>query len=190
MKLKENLERRGFSFFVFDTAEQAVQFLCEDCAGKTVAFGGSVTAKELNLYDRLSLRSQCAWHWNDDPVDLINSAEVYITSANAVAESGEIVNIDGNCNRVSSSMYGHGHVYFIVGENKICPDLAAAWDRARNVAAPLNAKRLKRNTPCAVDGVCHDCLSPDCICSVIAVMRKKPSSCDATVVLIRESLGY
>lgn len=190
MGLKETFARRGIDFAEFENRTDAVAYLKEACAGKSVAFGGSVTAKELNLYEELGQASRCSWHWNNDPYSDVNAAEVYITSANAVAQTGEIVNIDGNCNRVSSSLYGHKHVYFIIGKNKLCPDLASAWDRARNVAAPRNAKRLNRNTPCAVDGKCHDCLSDDCICSAFVIMRKKPTSCNVTLVLINETLGY
>lgn len=189
MGLKETFEKRGFRFFDFQNGEDAVAFLCSECAGRSVSFGGSLTVQELGLYEKLSLNSACSWHWKKDPLDRINNADVYITSANAVSESGEIVNIDGKCNRVSASMYGHQHVYFVVGKNKLTKDFPSAWERARTVAAPQNAKRLQRKTPCAVDGVCHDCHSPDCICAVIAVMRHKPMSCDATVIFIEEDLG-
>lgn len=190
MGLKETFEKRGFSFFEFQDKEAATAFLCDSCRGKTVSFGGSVTLQQMDLYEALNQNSSCAWHWKQDAQENITNADVFITSANAVARTGEIVNIDGHCNRVSASIYGHKQVYFVIGENKLTEDLPSAWDRARNVAAPLNAKRLNKNTPCAVDGVCHDCQSPDCICSVISVLRKKPSSCDSAVVLIHESLGY
>ena len=190
MGLKDVFEKRGFRFCEFTDREEAVRFLCEECNGKTVSFGGSITLQELDLYNRLSENSSCAWHWKKDPADAIRNAEVFVTSANAISETGEIVNIDGNCNRVSSSIYGHKHVYFVIGENKLCRDLPTAWERARNIAAPLNAKRLNKNTPCAIDGKCHDCQSQDCICAVISVLRRKPSSCGATVVFIHETLGY
>ena len=76
------------------------------------------------------------------------SAEVYISSLNGVSENGELINIDGGGNRVASTLYGHKKVYFIIGENKIAPDYDAALWRARNIAAPLNAKRLEKRTPC------------------------------------------
>lgn len=190
MGLKERLECRGYRYFEFSGREEAVEFLCNECAGKTVSFGGSMTVKEIGLYEALSVRSRCAWHWMQDAAEEICNATVFITSANALAETGEIVNIDGNGNRVSGTIYGHDEVFFVVGQNKLTPDLPSAWDRARNVAAPLNAKRLNRNTPCVKDGVCHDCQSPDCICSAIAILRRKPSSCRASVVVIREDLGY
>lgn len=190
MGLKEAFERRGFTFFEFESREEAVRHLLRECSGKTVSFGGSVTVQELNLYERLSEFATCFWHWKKDEEANIRETEIYVTSANALSEDGQIVNIDGNCNRVANSIYGHKHVYFIVGQNKLCKDLPAAWNRARNVAAPKNAKRLGRNTPCSTDGVCHDCQSPECICSVISVLRKQPSSCTATVLLIHEDLGY
>ncbi len=190
MGLKEIFEKRGYRFVEFSDKQAAVRFLREECSGKNVSFGGSVTAQELNLYEELSENSSCSWHWKQDPAQSIASADVFITSANAVSETGEIVNIDGHCNRISASVYGHESVYFVFGENKLTPDLPSAWDRARNIAAPKNAMRLNRKTPCAVDGKCHDCQSPECICSTIAVMRRKPSSCGVTLVLIREDLGY
>lgn len=190
MGLKEIFERRGFQFVAFDTREDAVSFLCRECNGKTVSFGGSVTVQEMNLYEALSVNSNCSWHWKQDPTQAVTSADVFITSANAVSETGEIVNIDGHCNRVSASVYGHKQVYFVFGKNKLTPDLPSALDRARNIAAPKNAMRLKRKTPCTVDGRCHDCQSPDCICSATVILRRKPTSCDATLILIREDLGY
>ncbi len=190
MGLKETFEKRGISFFNFETREGAVDFLCAQCAGKSVSFGGSMTVQELDLYDKLSVNSSCGWHWKKDSSEKIDTADIFITSANAVSETGEIVNIDGNCNRVSASMYGHKDVYFVIGKNKLTKDLPAALFRARNVAAPKNAMRLHRKTPCAIDGVCHDCQSPDCICSVLAVMRRKPSSCRVCLVLIQEDFGY
>ena len=190
MGLKETFELRGFQFAEFQNKEEAVSFLRRECSGKTVAFGGSVTLQELGLYEALNEDSSCAWHWKKDEGEKIAAAQVYITSANAVSETGEIINIDGNCNRVSSSVYGHEQVYFVIGQNKLTKDLPSAWNRARNIAAPKNAMRLNRKTPCAVDGICHDCQSPDCICALIAILSRKPSSCKATLVLIHEDLGY
>ncbi len=190
MGLKENFEKRGFRFFEFSSREEAVSFLCSECKGKTVSFGGSVTVQETGLYDALSTVADCSWNWKQDPPEVIAAADVFITSANAVSQAGEIVNIDGRCNRVSGSIYGHKQVYFVIGQNKLTPDLSSALDRARTVAAPKNAMRLNKNTPCVKDGVCHDCHSPDCICAAIVTLRHKPSSCESAVVLIREELGY
>ena len=119
--------------------------------------------------------------------------EVYILSANAISENGEIVNIDGNGNRLASAFYGHERVIFVVGVNKVVPDLPAAIDRARNVASPLNARRLQRKTPCALSEPmrCHDCASPERICSGMSILYGRMwSTPQMDVILINEALGY
>ena len=118
---------------------------------------------------------------------------MYICSANAIAETGEIVNIDGAGNRVSATLYGHERVIFIAGVNKIAPDYESALYRARNVAAPLNAKRLHKQTPCALSAQmrCYDCASPDRICcGVVTLLRPLYGNKETEVVLVNEPLGY
>ena len=119
-------------------------------------------------------------------------AQVYICSLNGVAETGELVNIDGGGNRLSSGLFGHEKVYFIIGVNKIAPDLEGAIWRARNIAGPKNARRLEKKTPCAVRGdKCYDCKSPERICRALAVLWERPTGIGrAEVVLVNEPLGY
>ena len=119
------------------------------------------------------------------------SADWYITSANAVTEGGELVNIDGAANRVSALCFGVKKIVYIIGKNKIAPTLEAAIYRAKNVAAPLNAKRLNKKTPCAVTGRCHDCNSPDCICNVTTITHHPTKyQTEVHVVIAGEDLGY
>ena len=107
-----------------------------------------------------------------------------------MAETGEILNIDGTGNRVASTLYGHNKVYFIIGINKIAPDFESALWRARNIAAPKNAQRLNRNTPCAVKGDrCYDCKSPDRICRGLTVLWGPMMGMETEIVLIDEPLG-
>lgn len=182
--------RRGFGFTYFPTAADALPYLTETCAGQTVSFGGSKTLEGLGLADALADKAEVHWHWLDAD-DHTQAADIYLSSANALAETGEIVNIDGACNRVAGTLYGSDRCIFVCGVNKLCPDLQSAVDRARNVAAPLNAKRLGRRTPCAVDGKCHDCRSADRICSALVVHMAPPLSMKkCEVVLIGEALGY
>ena len=118
-------------------------------------------------------------------------AQIYLTSVNGAAETGELINIDGTGNRVASGLFGHEKVYFIVGRNKVAPDYDAALWRARNIAAPKNAQRLGRKTPCAAKGDrCYDCKSPERICRALVVYWEKPNSMDMEVVLVDEDLGY
>ena len=196
--VKQNLLALGYEVSCFETAENAAQYLNEQIDGTTVGFGGSMTLEKMGLYESLSAHNQVFWHHripegktHDELRRQANAADIYISSVNGIAESGEIVNIDGRCNRVASIFYGHGKVYLVVGINKLAKDYDAALYRARNVASPLNAKRLGMKTPCAVKAdKCYDCNSPDRICRGLSVLWTKPSGCDYEIVLVNEELGY
>ncbi len=196
--LQKNLEKRGYTVSCFSTKEEASDFLNFVIDGKTVGIGGSVTVKEMRLYESLSEHNAVYWHTlatdPDERRELLKNAmtsEVYLSSVNGLAETGEIINIDGTCNRVSSTLYGHEKVYLIVGRNKIAKDYDSALYRARNIASPKNAQRLGRNTPCAVKADrCYDCSSPERICCSLNVLWCKPLSADMEIILIDEDLGF
>ena len=196
-KVKEALRRRGYAVSCFETGKEAADYLNHEIDGVSVGFGGSMTLKELGLYEKLCAHNTVLSHWNApenvDAAEMTRRAaasDVYLCSANALAETGEILNIDGTGNRISSMLYGHKKVYFVIGKNKIAPDYEGALWRARNIAAPKNAKRLNRKTPCVADGRSHDCSSPERICRGLAVLWEKMGSCEMEVVLIDEDLGY
>lgn len=195
-KLKETIEKNGFEVSVFETKEEAADYLDKKIDEKTVGFGGSVTLKDMNLFDRLSKHNTVYSHSNcDDPeraMRLSMNTDVYLLSANAIAENtGEILNIDATGNRVSSTLYGHQKVYMIAGKNKISPDYDSALYRLRNVVAPKNARRLHMKTPCAVNADrCYDCNSPDRICNALVVHYKKMRSMNMEIVLVNEELGF
>lgn len=191
-KLRANLEERGFATSYFETAQQAADYLDSQIDGVSVGFGGSVTAQELGLYPRLAAHNHAVWHWEGGTLEQASGTDVYIASANGVAETGEIINIDGTGNRVASTLYGHKKVYFIIGVNKIAPDYDGALWRARNIASPKNAQRLNRKTPCAVKGdKCYDCKSPERICKGLVVLWRKPGGiAQAEVVIVNQPLGY
>ena len=191
------LNERGYRASVYQTAKEAAAHLQESLAGLSVGIGGSMTAEEMGLESLLSPVCDLHWHWHAqkgksaaDELAAAANAEVYISSVNAIAESGEIVNIDGNCNRVAATMYGHRRVILIVGRNKLAASEAEAIARARNVAAPKNAARLARKTPCVVDGRCHDCKSPERICRALSVLWCAPRGPEYEILLINEDLGY
>ena len=195
-KLLSNLERNGFHALYFETAAEAADYITAHIKGKTVGIGGSLTVEQMGLFELLSEENTVYWHWRQDRKYAQKQAantEVYLASANAIAESGEIVNIDGQCNRISSMMYGHEELFIVAGVNKITPDLASAVDRARNYAAPMNARRLHRKTPCVMSEPmkCHDCRSPDRLCRNMAItLHKSKAYQEAHVILIGETLGY
>lgn len=187
--VRRAFERNGFAFSYFETAEDAVACLKTVGAGKVTGFGGSVTLDELGAYEALKESGTVQWHWKGD--ERCAAPDVFLTSANALSLTGEIVNIDGTCNRVAASMYGSGKVYFVCGMNKLAPDLPSAIRRARNIAAPRNAQRLQCKTPCAADGKCHDCRSPARICRALTVLLAPSLGIEHTeIVLIGQPLGY
>ena len=191
--VQKNLTGRGFSVKTFATGAEAAAYLDGAIDGKSVGIGGSVTAQELGLYDQLASHNEVHWHWTNGPAERAAAmgAQVYITSVNGLAETGELINIDGAGNRVAGTLFGHEKVYFIVGRNKLAPTYDQALWRARNIAAPKNAQRLKRKTPCAVKGDrCYDCKSPDRICRGLVVLWEAMMGMEMEVVLVDEELGY
>ena len=191
-KLTENLERRGYQVRRFATAQEAADYLDGQIDQSTVSIGGSVTIQELGLYPRLSAHNWVIWHWEGGSLAEAAQTQVYLSSVNGLAETGELINIDGTGNRVASTLDGHRRVYFVVGANKIAPDYDAALWRARNIASPKNAQRLGKKTPCAVKGDrCYDCQSPDRICRALAVLWEKPLGIEhMEIVLVEQELGY
>ena len=162
-KLQKSLEAEGFAVSRFDTAAQAADYLDAALDGKSVGIGGSVTIQEMGLAERLREHAQVLWHWAGSTTQAAAGAQVYLTSVNGAAETGELINIDGTGNRVASGLFGHEKVYFVVG----------------------------RNTPCAAKGDrCYDCKSPERICRALVVYWEKPGSMDMEVVLVDEDLGY
>lgn len=186
--LAEVLKSKGYAARAFATKEEATEYLAGAIRGTTVAFGGSVTLRETGLFDRLAERNAVVWHWRNaegksaaETLRDARNAAVYVSSANAIAATGEIVNIDGNGNRVAETTFGHERVYFVVGRNKLAPTLAEALQRAYSVAAPKNAARLNPDAP-----------APDVsrICRVVSVFNAAPLAAKYEVVLVDESLGY
>jgi L-lactate utilization protein LutB len=197
-KLRQNLQRKGYEVNVFQNAEEAAKFINEQIDGKTVGIGGSATIHQMKLFSMLNAHNTVYWH-DEKPEDLsvmetrrrASSSEVYLSSVNAVSEDGEIVNIDNTGNRVAAISFGPSDVYLLIGKNKVCPDLDSAIVRARNVAAPQNARRLNRKTPCAIHADhCYDCKSPERICRSLSILLYPPTGAKYHVILIDEELGY
>ena len=192
------LTARGFKVSSFETAKEAAEYLNTQIDGATVGFGGSITLEELGLYALLSGHNTVFSHWHlpegGDAAALRAQAagsEHYLLSANGIAETGEIINIDGAGNRVASAIYGHKKVWIVAGKNKLAPTYDEALWRARNIAAPKNAQRLHAKTPCAVKADhCYDCKSPGRICRALTVLWGAMMGSDMEVVLVNEDLGY
>lgn len=193
--LKKNFESHRFQTSHFETKEEAAAYLKSRIHNQVVGFGGSMTAKEMKLDEILKEDNEIVWHWLEPGRETLlkaREASVYILSANGVSETGELVNVDGTGNRVSMSLFGPSQVYYVVGKNKIAPDLSAAMKRARDVAAAKNALRLNAKTPCAANGGdhCCDCNSPGRICNATVILERPCGGMQVEILFIEEDLGF
>lgn len=193
-KTVKNLKARGFCAQYFQTREEAIKYIQSNVKDTVVGIGGSKTIDSLELYNLLFENGNTVhWHWKTPGIDTIknaNSSPVYICSANAISEDGEIVNIDGSGNRVSSIAFGEKHTIIIAGTNKITPNLESAIFRARNTAAVLNAERFDYIAPCKTDKECHNCLVPERVCKEILITLGPVKGMKVEVIIIDEELGF
>jgi hypothetical protein len=166
--------------------------------GSSVTWGGSETLSETGILDALKKH----------PCDLIDRksatspeearalygrivcADYFLMSTNAFTADGELVNIDGNGNRVACLINGPEHVLVVAGMNKLTKTVQEAVDRVQNCATPPNCQRLGLQTPCASTGFCADCQSPDSICCQVVITRRSRKPGRITVILVGEELGF
>ena len=182
-------------YYAADKQAALAQALALIPEGSTVTMGGGMSVHEIGLVDALK-----AGNYNyldrdaapDRRAAMLAAfdADVFLASVNAMTEDGELVNIDGNANRVAAIAFGPRKVIFIVGMNKVCSDLDAAMKRARGVAAPCNAQRFGLTTPCAKTGACADCKSHDTICCQFLITRFSRHDGRIHVILVNDTLGF
>jgi len=195
-KIIKGLKSRNMEGFYAETREQALEIaLSLIPEGSSVTMGGAMSALEIGLVDALKTGN---YNFLDraefsDPREALlrqYDVDVFLSSANAMTEDGVLVNVDGNANRVSCIANGPKKVVFIVGMNKVCPDIDSALKRARNVAAPTNAQRFGLDTPCTKTGACMNCKSPDTICCQVLVTRFSRHKDRIHVILVNDNLGF
>lgn len=196
----EALRRNNFYAVCAENTEEALEIietLMDDNA--TVAVGGSVTLFESGIIDLL--RSDKYVFYDRYAKDLTREqisevhhkafdCDYYICGTNAVTEKGELYNVDGTCNRVAAMLYGPSNVIIVAGFNKIVRDIDAARKRVKEIAAPANAVRLNRDTPCTATGKCVDCKSAERICSAEVTLGYQTIPERIKVILVGEELGY
>ncbi len=195
----KNLKRRNMEGYYCETSEEAVELVRSMIpAGDSITWGGTVTFGETGVKAALE---QGDWRMIDRATATTpeekremwrdrTSADWFFMSANALTLDGELVNIDGNSDRLSLLLHGPEHVVVLVGMNKLVADVDAGFKRIRTVTCPLNAARLHTNTPCEVAGVCSECHSERCMCCQMVVTRHSRHEGRIKVILIGESLGY
>ncbi len=196
----EALQKHGFEAQAFASQQEAADFIVQmaaDCA--TVGIAGTHTVRGLGVVAALTEAGKTVYdHWQltpGSPEEIAcrknqMQADLFLTSANAVTSTGEIVNREGCGNRTNAMTFGPGKVAIVVGRNKIVPDLDAAFDRIEHTASPVRAMSLNRKTPCVKTGVCVDCDSPERICRITSILHRQPMLTKITVMIIDDELGY
>lgn len=197
------LRKNGFDVMYIPNKKEVAAKVLELIPSNTlVGVGGSVTVRELGLLEILKSRgNRIADHWQARHEELapeevmkvrrlLLNSDVLLTSTNAVTETGHLVNVDHAGQRVAAMIFGPKKVVIIAGVNKIVRDVNEALERIKNVAAPMNARRLNKKAPCTVTGICSDCDSQDRICNVTTIIERRPVHTDILVILIGEVLGY
>jgi hypothetical protein len=197
--LVKNLQKRHFEAVYCPNREQALkQALAWIPEGSTIGWGGATSAQQIGLMSALNNgnyktldRDKCTTQQEREQIARqCLSADVFLTGANALSLDGQMVNIDGQGNRVAAIIYGPGSVIVIAGMNKVTDTLEAAITRARTVAAPMNQQRFGLKNPCTVTGSCADCKSETCICNHIVVTRHCRPVGRIKFILVGEELGF
>lgn len=195
----KNMQRRGFeAYYCADKKEALAKALELIPSTDVVSWGGSLSIAEIGLQDAVKKRNPVidrdTAKTAEEKMTLMRKAllsDTFIMSSNAVSGDGQLINIDGNGNRVAALCYGPKQVVVIVGVNKIAGSYEAAMDRARNIAAPVNVQRFPGTaTPCAKTGLCADCQSPDSICAQFVTTRRCKPAGRIKVIIVGEKLGF
>lgn len=196
----EKLKKHGFDAYLAENRQAAVDRVMDQISPfESFGIGGSDSVRALGIVDRIKKMGKTVHdHWEPDlsPAQINRirldqgRCDCFLCSANAVSLTGEIVNVDGIGNRVSAMSFGPRKVIIIAGMNKVRPTLDGALARVREVAAPMRAKSLDMQTPCAETGVCSDCNSPQRICRITTILHRRPMTTDMAVVLVNAALGF
>jgi L-lactate utilization protein LutB len=202
-KTRKALEANNFQVYTAEDGSAAARIVMDqilpETGARSVTWGGSGTFTSTGLYDTLRRRSDLeiidTFEKDLSDTERIERrrrallVDLFVTGTNAVTETGLLVNLDMIGNRVAAITFGPKNVAILVGRNKIVPDLEEAMMRVKGYAAPVNAMRLDKKTPCAKTSYCEDCNSPDRICNHWTITEKAFPKGRIKVVLINESLG-
>ncbi len=198
-ELSKKLESKGFKVFYTNTIAETRGLLTE-LIGRTdtVGAGGSATLDEIGIGEALKERGNTVYIRRltpdvnpDEVMKKAVFADWFLTSTNALTEDGEFVNVDGNCNRIASMLYGGKNTVFVLGVNKIVKDVPAALERIRTIAAKKNCLRFGYlSNPCVTGGDCKDCPKDTNICHATSIITLPPRSKTVYVVIVNKELGY
>ncbi len=200
MDLVKTFKTKNITVIPVENSKEACDKILKIIPEKaSIGYGGSITLEQIGILDKIRQSDYLLYDrtkvtkYTKESYQLGHSAQhadYFLSSSNAITEDGKIVNKDRTGNRVSSLIYGPDQVIIVVGKNKIVKNLDEALNRIKNIAAPLNAKRMKLNTPCVETGKCLDCPSPERICCNTVIIERQFKPDRMTIILVNEDLGY
>ena len=197
--LVKNLRSRHFDAYYCANKEEALAKALELIPeGASVGWGGAISAEQIGLMDAVhsgNFRAidRAMAKTPEEREEMMREcmfADVFLTGANALSLDGQMVNIDGQGNRVAAIVYGPKSIIVVAGMNKVEDSLEAAITRARTVAAPMNNQRFTNDNPCSVTGTCGNCKNLTCICNQILVTRHCRPVGRIKFILVGEELGF
>ena len=202
-EVKEQLESNNFEATITDSLSDAKTLVLDkfipELKPQRISWGGSMTFVASGLYDALKDTPDIEVVDTFDK-SLSNSemlerkrasllVDLFFTGTNAITEDGQLVNLDMMGNRVAALTFGPKHVIVLVGRNKIVPEIEDAMARIKDLAAPANAMRLDKKTPCTKTAYCHECNSPDRICNTWTITEKSFPKQRVKILLINDDMG-
>lgn len=192
------LQKRGFTAEYAATGQDALKRILEIIPqNASVGIPGTVTIRDIGALDALKNRGNKIFqHWGEMSAQerrearfLENTADVFLTSANALTRDGEIINIDGTGNRVAGMSWGNGLVLFVIGINKLAFDLSDGIKRAKSATIP-NAIRQHEETACVKAGHCVECRDDKSMCRAILILERPVKGRKYHIIIVGENYGY
>lgn len=155
-KTMEAIKRRGISVEFVKTKEDALKRLKELIPpGGEIMTGGSTTLEQIGFVDLLksgkhpwkNLKDEILAEEDQNKKEELrrksSTAEYFIGSVHAVAETGEILVASTTGSQIPAYAYSSKNVIWVVGIQKIVPTLEEGFKRVRNYSLPLEDKRMK-----------------------------------------------
>ena len=199
-KTISNLQRNNMAGYLVKNSEELLTLLSTFMnRGDKVGCGDSITLEETGVFKYL--RNGCFTFYDKHQPGLTSAekrllylknfdADTFITGTNAITVGGELFNIDGNGSRVAPMLYGPKQVIVVVGTNKLADTVEAAIYRTRQIAAPLDAKRLNKDTPCVKLGKCINCRHKQRICNDFVLISGQFIKDRIKVIFINGDYGF
>lgn len=194
-----NLKKRNIEAFYYENSKAMVEdILTKIPAGSSITWGGSESVEECGLMDAIksgsyTLLDRAVAKTPEEKREFYGKAvmaDVFLMSTNAITYNGELINIDGNGNRLACLMQGPKEVFIIVGMNKFVSSIEEGINRIEHIAAPANVQRLHKETPCHTLGKCAHCFSENSICSHTVITRRSSHPGRIKLFIVPENLGY